>query len=505
MVPAKPKLISEILKRRTLGSANGNNPSSSGSNTSRSVSRDRGHRSASQKRKNTESDPAEHSKSYAQATAAPSQASGMFQYEETEALFREASLIETEELLSKVSGIHEGLSKNIEEAAIAPEFKTIFKGLADMMSILSLAQQNLIAVIRHNACAHEAPTVQPNKQPRMDGPSFSGLFNPTVNKGPFVPAGQHTSATNSTQQNVGVPIITIDGAGGNARQKTLSSQQQQQPPRTEEQIKKAAFRKAVEEAERSTLVLNLNLGRARIVNPDTISTNVTKALIAMAAAVEKEESGVPSAEAVESIDDVISVAKKMHLVGKFTKSVRNTKDKSLNGSYCTIPVKYEFPDRSTKFFADEVLRKTCGAQLAVPYPMILREAIRQIVEEKKKDYPDHLIKVNIDTRRLEFRVSRRLTKDSELIKFPGSIPIPPECLDITSRQIPDGFEVKIPGNSRMSRKDSADKEGDKSPPKNKSPQKNKKKANGASRDSDSDSDESERMEEDDNPEGAQAP
>jgi len=247
------------------------------------------------------------------------------------------------------------------------------------------------------------------------------------------------------------PVINVEDSEEESHPKNQKNQQ------TEAQKRKAAFKKAVEEAERSTLILNLNLGRARIVNPDTISTNVTKALIAMAAAVEGEESGVPSNASIEAVDDIISVAKKMTLVGKFTKSVRNTKDKSLNGSYCTLPVKYEFADKGTKFFADEVLRRVCKAQLSIPYPTILREAIRQIVEEKKKDYPDHLIKVLVDTRRMEFRVSRRLTKDSELIRFPGAIPIPEECLDVVSRQIPDGFEVRIPGNTRHSRKDSAEK------------------------------------------------
>jgi len=148
----------------------------------------------------------------------------------------------------------------------------------------------------------------------------------------------------------------------------------------------------------------------------------------MAAKVENPNSTIPSNDAIDAIDDVISTAKKMSFIGKATRSVRNSKDKSLNGAYMTIPVKYEFADRGTKFFCDEVLRKTCNAQLTVPYPAILREGIKQIVEKYKGDFPDYLIKVLVDTRRMQFKVSRRLTKDSEWIKIPDRIPIPDSCL-----------------------------------------------------------------------------
>ena len=82
------------------------------------------------------------------------------------------------------------------------------------------------------------------------------------------------------------------------------------------------------------------------------------ALNAMAAKVDGQGSSVPSDSALEKIDDIISVVKKMSFFGKSTRSVRNTKNPSINGSFCTIPVKYEFRDKATKLFAEETLRDT---------------------------------------------------------------------------------------------------------------------------------------------------
>jgi len=227
----------------------------------------------------------------------------------------------------------------------------------------------------------------------------------------------------------------------------------QKPPEDEKTRKLNKFRAAVEESERSTLLVNLNLGKTKVINPETISTNVSLALSKMAAKAEGKQGDVPSNEAIEALDDIISVTKDMRFYGKVTRSVRNARDPTINGSYCTIPVKYEFPDRDTRFYAEEIFRNTCKAQVSTPYPMILREAIRQIIETVKEDHPDNLVKVLVDTRRMVFKVSRR-PRGEDWIKLPKVIDIPVECQEIDAREVPTGFQVTWPSSpTRQSRKD----------------------------------------------------
>jgi hypothetical protein len=129
------------------------------------------------------------------------------------------------------------------------------------------------------------------------------------------------------------------------------------PPVTETEsvrpeVKK--FKDAVRKAESSTLVFNLNLGRIPIMNTADMSNKATLALAAMAADIENRPGCIPSEDNLATIDDILSVAKSIEFYGKKTKSYINSKDPK-SGSYCTVPVRYEFDDKETKFEAEKLL------------------------------------------------------------------------------------------------------------------------------------------------------
>jgi hypothetical protein len=208
------------------------------------------------------------------------------------------------------------------------------------------------------------------------------------------------------------------------------------------------FKDAVQRAENSTLIFNLDLGRIPIMNTETMSTRATLALTAMAAEVENRRGSVPCDETVSTIDDILSMAKDIEFFGKKTKSYVNSKD-SKSGSYCTVPVKYEFDDKEVRFEAEKFLRTKCGAHCATPYPIILRECIRQVSEKVKADYPDNQVKVQVDPYRFCLKVARRFVKEGvekNTVKWESYekvIPLPPEALDVEARRVPDGFRVKF--------------------------------------------------------------
>jgi hypothetical protein len=206
------------------------------------------------------------------------------------------------------------------------------------------------------------------------------------------------------------------------------------------------FKEAVRVAEKSTLLFNLNLGKVPLVNKDTMSTKVTKALTELAAKEEKSKSSVPSADTMASIDDLLSVVQDMQFYGKTTKSFQRLND-PLNGSYCTVPVKYVFSDKETRTYAETVLRDKCKVQCTTPYPTILRESIKQVINGVKAEYPNYFVKVNVDTGKMVLRVSMRplVEKGSKEEKtwytLDNPVPIPKEALDISARKVPDGFKV----------------------------------------------------------------
>jgi hypothetical protein len=217
-------------------------------------------------------------------------------------------------------------------------------------------------------------------------------------------------------------------------------------PPVDPQVKK--FKDAVNDAEKSTLIFNLNLGKVPIINQDTMSTKVTKALSEKAAQKDGMRGSIPSEESAMALDDVLSVAKGMKFYGKSTKTYRNPKDQ-LSGSYCTIPVRYDFPDKETRAHAETVFRDKCKVQCSVPYPLILRETIKQVVDQTKSRFPGQYVKVNVDTGSMQLHVVRRPMlaegdKSKKVWTYEDPIPIPKDCLDLSARSIPEGYKVVLP-------------------------------------------------------------
>jgi len=77
-----------------------------------------------------------------------------------------------------------------------------------------------------------------------------------------------------------------------------------------------SFVKSVKDAERSILLFNLNLGNTPIMNPTTVSGKVTLSLLNLMK--EKENTPVPTQEAKDFIDDILSQVVKMEFYGSKT-------------------------------------------------------------------------------------------------------------------------------------------------------------------------------------------
>jgi hypothetical protein len=212
---------------------------------------------------------------------------------------------------------------------------------------------------------------------------------------------------------------------------------------TQEEIPKVkTFKDAIKEAERSTLLFNLDMGRVPIMNKETMNKKATLALAALAAKKEKKPTSIPSEDAVAAIDDCLNAT-----VGIELKSYKHPKDPN-NGSYCTVPVRYEFKDKDDKSRAEKILRDLCDIQCTTPYPTLVRECIKQIISKVKTEHPEHLIKVTVDCTKMCFKVSMKARGDGTVvmpwIPYWTTIPIPEEAQNFNIRRVPEDFKLAWP-------------------------------------------------------------
>ena len=200
------------------------------------------------------------------------------------------------------------------------------------------------------------------------------------------------------------------------------------------------FKEAVKEAEKSTLLFNLNMGKVPIMNKDSMSTRATVSLTEMAAAVEGKPSAIPGQDTIATIDDCLSMVKSMSFFGRTTKTYRNSKDPK-SGSFCTIPVRYTFQNKDTRIQAETTLREKCKVNCSTPYPTILREAIRQVVAHVKGQFPEDKVRVAVDTTNLGLKISRKPPDYPSWKDYKPLIPLPEEVFDVAARSVPLGFKV----------------------------------------------------------------
>jgi hypothetical protein len=168
-----------------------------------------------------------------------------------------------------------------------------------------------------------------------------------------------------------------------------------------EVVAERKVKQAIREAEKKTLLFNIDMGNVPTMNKDTLSRKVTIALG------NKASSGTHDydiKDAEEALDDILSCTK-LEFLGTKSKlyfNKKNPKDEK-NNTFCTMPVRFEFKDKDVMIEAEKTLRKICGVSCAVPYPKKLRDILDKMITEGKKKYPKCFIrtKVNVETLTVE--------------------------------------------------------------------------------------------------------
>jgi hypothetical protein len=212
----------------------------------------------------------------------------------------------------------------------------------------------------------------------------------------------------------------------------------EKPTETEEEKRQRRFAESIRDAERSTLCFNLNMGNRPIMNKVTISERASLALTTMAANVEAKGKSYPSPDAIAAIDDVTSMVTNMEFYGTKTAEYKG-KDSS---GYCTVPVRYQFKDKEQRAFAEKTLREVCKVKCAIPYPAIVRDCIKQVVEHVRISHPGDFVKVSVVPKEFSLRVARRPPgKNLKWIEYPDLLRLPEEALDVSARKSPEGLRM----------------------------------------------------------------
>jgi hypothetical protein len=167
---------------------------------------------------------------------------------------------------------------------------------------------------------------------------------------------------------------------------------------SEEEASKRKVKNVLREAEKKTVLFNLNLGANPIMNKESLSRKVTESLA------DSVKSGlhdyhIGDAEVV--LDDILSCSK-LEFLGNSTKLFYNNRNSSdtRNNKMYTVPVRMNFKDRETRFEAEIMLRKVCKVSCSVPYPKKMRTLLNDIVKQGKALQPDCFIRTKVNVEKL---------------------------------------------------------------------------------------------------------
>jgi hypothetical protein len=180
-------------------------------------------------------------------------------------------------------------------------------------------------------------------------------------------------------------------------------------PLSQEDTLAKRVRQAINKAEKSSTLFELDMGPVPIINKETLTRKVTIALHENALRSEQVNSGaISKAEAEEMVDDMLTVAS-LDFLGNGSSKYKN--DKAPNdpriGKMCTLPVKLIFKGKDDRILAEQTLRKICKVRCSTPYPKKLRMMIKNLIDEGKEKAPGHFVRVRVhsDTLKVEAHAS----------------------------------------------------------------------------------------------------
>ncbi len=209
------------------------------------------------------------------------------------------------------------------------------------------------------------------------------------------------------------------------------------------------FSAAVKDAEKSILIHNLNLGQQPTLNPSTISSKITAALLLCVAQFEPLACGQVTSGVKDIVDDITGLVKDMTLFGTGTRLNRNPQKPEEDGNFYTVPVKFSFASKQVASSVTEALKGKYKLRITTPYHKSLRECFSFVQKKVRSHNPGYQVRVNLDMKNRALKASVRPSESAtwELLGETFSLPkdaLDPKFKDVKSMVFPSSPVIKTP-------------------------------------------------------------
>jgi hypothetical protein len=287
------------------------------------------------------------------------------------------------------------------------------------------------------------PLVHPPK-PLFDVEAIQALMVDASSKAEFIKATSEDPNVDNTTKNFAIANLAFFALLTAVVEKAVIPLANSPPPAWNRQYSEAPptapkpdpgkkkLADALAAAEKTAIIFDADLGTASVGNKDRLAHTFSATVKAKAIAVAEEGEGneeeiaAATAEAIRVADDALSCAADMSFLGQATKLYTNSRDASdaKNGTYYTMPIKFVFPDKSSRIHFERTMREKCKLKAAMSLPLGIRKEAEKCRKSALEQFPGEIVMVRAESEGLQFAVFHKKDGDRKWVRSPTSYPIP---------------------------------------------------------------------------------
>ncbi len=187
----------------------------------------------------------------------------------------------------------------------------------------------------------------------------------------------------------------------------------------------AKLKDALATTDKTAVVFGTDLGPSPVANRATLNGALATGLKAATLKVVADSSGDAN-EAIQVFNDTISCANNLDFLGQ-TSAKRIDKQDTNNpilSSFCSMPVKLDFPDRNTRTHFQSTLRKHCNLKASIFLPAPIRKYQSLYLNAVRERHPGKAVMVCPDTANMSLVAFVKDEGVGAWSRCPGLHPIP---------------------------------------------------------------------------------
>jgi hypothetical protein len=221
------------------------------------------------------------------------------------------------------------------------------------------------------------------------------------------------------------------------------------PSRPRQEPGTPELKAALAAAEKTAVVFDADLGRVPVANRTTLNGAFAAGLKAATMKV-AEGSGGDANEGIRVVNDALSCVDNLDFIGQTSarKIDKSDPENPIPLSFCTMPVRLDFPDRHTRIHFEKTLRKHCGLRATMSLPFQIRKYQNMFLSALRARYAGRAISARPDTSTMSFVVFMKKEDGNGWARCRESVPIPrgimlPDFVFPNRVDLPGGMEFGI--------------------------------------------------------------